>query len=145
MKLEEIESLWEQDKKIDVTKLSEEVFRTINLSDKYQKLFSRETIVLHKLNQEQTLIYKDRWKFYNKLADPKDYQNYQDDGYFDKKVLKKDQDIFLHADQQILNIETKIELQKVKLTYIETILKSLRDRNFQIKNYIEWEKFRAGC
>ena len=52
--------------------------------------------------------------------------------------------MFLASDRDIIELNDKIEYQKEKLNYLETIIKSLSTRGFLIKNSIEWKKFTMG-
>ena len=38
----------------------------------------------------------------------------------------------------------RIVMQKEKLDFLEEVIKNLNQRNFQIKNAIEWRKFTQG-
>ena len=52
--------------------------------------------------------------------------------------------MFLESDRDIIELNDKIEYQKEKINYLETIIKSLSTRGFLIKNSIEWKKFIMG-
>jgi hypothetical protein len=39
----------------------------------------------------------------------------------------------------------KIAVQQEKVDVLESIIKSIKDRGFQIKNAIEWERFKVGA
>jgi hypothetical protein len=42
------------------------------------------------------------------------------------------------------DINLKIDYYETLLNYIESILKQISNRTYQIKNAIEWQKFIAG-
>jgi len=62
----------------------------------------------------------------------------------EKRILKEQIRYFIDADKELLKLQTKIEYQKEKVDFLESILKMLNNRTFQIKNIIEWKKFIAG-
>ena len=52
--------------------------------------------------------------------------------------------MYIQADQAYADIVNKIEAQKFKVKYIEEIIKQLNQRTYNIKNIIEFEKFKNG-
>jgi hypothetical protein len=52
--------------------------------------------------------------------------------------------MYMDADQDIINMSLKIGLQQEKVELLESIIKSLTNRGFQIKSAIEWTKFTMG-
>jgi hypothetical protein len=59
-------------------------------------------------------------------------------------ILKSDIPMYMDADQDIINMSLKIGLQQEKVELLESIIKSLTNRGFQIKSAIEWTKFTMG-
>ena len=51
---------------------------------------------------------------------------------------------YLDADDKLSNSSLKIDYYDTILVYIESILKVIQNRTFQIKNAIEFMKFNAG-
>ena len=51
---------------------------------------------------------------------------------------------YLDADEKLSQINLKIDYYETQLNYIESILKQISNRTYQIKNAIEWSKFIAG-
>ena len=52
--------------------------------------------------------------------------------------------MFIESDKDFLELLEKISYQKEKIEYLESIVKSLNTRGFQIKNAIEWKRFTMG-
>jgi hypothetical protein len=64
---------------------------------------------------------------------------------FDLKLTTKDEvEMFINADQDLAKVTAKIEYYKMILFFLESVLKQISTRQYQIKNAIEWEKFRSG-
>lgn len=61
-----------------------------------------------------------------------------------KKVLKSEQDEFLRADQDVINMNLKMALQQEKIEVLVDIIKSLHNRSFTIGNAIKWAQFQSG-
>ncbi len=51
---------------------------------------------------------------------------------------------YLETDEKVSEISLKVEYYIVMLNYIESILKQLSNRTYQIKNSIDWHRFQAG-
>mgnify|MGYP003327991387 FL=1 len=63
---------------------------------------------------------------------------------FDYKVLRQDIDKYIDADKEIIRIISKLNYFDVMLNYLDSILKTISNRSFQIKNAIDFMKFTAG-
>ena len=59
-------------------------------------------------------------------------------------ILKQDLSIYMDADKDIIELNLKIAYQMEKIDLLEAIIKSLTNRNFQIKSAIDWTKFMQG-
>ena len=53
-------------------------------------------------------------------------------------------DMYLGSDDDLLKIQSKMDYYQVMLNYLDSILKSITNRTYQIKNAIEWQKFIRG-
>ncbi len=74
-------------------------------------------------------------------ADPQVYI----DNPFGKKIRDKDtMQKYLDADEKLSNTSLKIDYYDTMLVYLESILKVIQNRTFQIKNAIEFMRFNSG-
>lgn len=144
MKLEEIQQLWENDSNIDRTELGEASLRIPQLHSKYFKIFSQERLTLKKLQADYKLLYKDKYQYYNGTLDEETLQErgWEPNGL---KILRTDIPIYMDGDSDLQAIALKINLQEEKIDFLESAIKSLTNRGFQIKSAIEWIKFQNGA
>ena len=64
---------------------------------------------------------------------------------FPKKIRDKDtMTKYLDADEKLSTSNLKIDYYDTMLVYIESILKVIQNRTFQIKNAIEYMRFQSG-
>ena len=64
---------------------------------------------------------------------------------FPKKIRDKDTlQKYLDADEKLSASSLKIEYYETMLNYLESILKQISNRTYQIKNAVEVMKFQAG-
>ena len=70
---------------------------------------------------------------------------YKEKGDFPLKLKTKDEErTFIEADEDIQKKKTEVEYYETVVDYLQEIVKQIGQRNFQIKNAIEWRKFEAG-
>lgn len=143
MKLDNIMMMWEEDSKMDNTELGEESLKIPLLHHKYYKVFVDEGLLLKKLEQEYKSLYKLKFEYYMGTIDE---DTLRQNGWQPNslKILKQDLPIYIEADADIQLIQAKIDIQKQKLSFVESVIKTISNRGFLIKNAIDWERFKVG-
>jgi|TARA_B100000282_G_scaffold282852_1_gene246016 antirestriction protein len=140
MNLDEIQTLWEEDSKIDEDNLHQESTKIPALHAKYYKILNN-ILLLKKLEENKfKQLKKDKWQYYTGKSDPEVYIEKP----FDHKVLRQDVDKYMEADEDLIRISSKIDYFQVMLNYLDSILKTINNRTYQIKNSIEWQEFIRG-
>lgn len=140
MNLEEIEKLWEEDSHIDPDNLHLESIKIPNLHSKYFKIYNNLTLLRKKEENNFLELQKEKWLYYSGKADPEVYKQKP----FDHRVLKSDLDKYLDADEELIRSNTKIEYYNIMIKFLESIIKSIENRSFAIKNSIDFMKFIGG-
>lgn len=143
MKFEDLQSEWEQDSKIDRTELGEESLRIPQLHSKYFKLFSAERIRLKQLENEYKTFYRLRYEYYMGILDHETLKHYEWEPN-PMKILKSDMSIYMESDHVLQTLQQRIDFQKEKVELLESIIKHLPNRGFNIKAAIDWTKFQHG-
>ena len=145
MKLEDIQELWSSDSVIDDTELDAESIKIPEIHNKYLKIFSDEKLRLVRLYSKSKELRRLKWLYYTGKLDEQTLKNLEWDVFdLDVKKNRHDLEMFLESDKDIIELNDKVEYQKEKINYLETIIKSLSTRGFLIKNSIEWKKFIMG-
>ena len=145
MKLEDIQELWSSDSVIDATELDAESIKIPEIHNKYLKIFSDEKLRLVRLYSKSKELRRLKWLYYTGKLDEQTLKNLEWDVFdLDIKKNRHDLEMFLESDKDIIELNDKVEYQKEKINYLETIIKSLSTRGFLIKNSIEWKKFIMG-
>ena len=140
MDLSELQDQVDRDLKIDDTELDMESIRTPQLHNKYLKLYTKYSLQLKKAQDDYKILYRSKWEYYTGKADPDVYQEHP----FDLKVLKADVGIYLDSDKDIHELGQKEAYIQAIVTYLEKILREINNRNWTIRNTIEWKKFLHG-
>ena len=139
--LDTIQDMWEKDAKIDRDNLHDESLNIPSLHAKYFQIYNTIFLRRKKAEQQRKNIRHERYEYFSGKADPDVYiQN-----PFPKKIRDKDtMTKYLDADEKLSNSSLKIEYYDTMLTYLESILKVIQNRTYQIKNAIEFMRFNAG-
>ena len=139
--LESLQKMWEEDSEIDKDNLHDKSLKIPQLHAKYFDLYNTIFLLRKKADQQRKNIRHERYEYFSGKADPDVY--IQDP--FPKKIRDKDtMQKYLDADDKLSNSSLKIEYYDTMLTYIESILKVVQNRTFQIKNAIEFMRFQSG-
>jgi len=139
--LEKIQEMWEKDAVIDPDNLHTESLKIPSLHAKYYDIYNNLILLRKKAEQQRKNIRHERYEYYSGKSDPDVYvQN-----PFPKKIRDKDtMTKYLDADEKLSSSSLKIDYYDTMLSYLEDILKQIHQRNYQIKNAIEFNKFIAG-
>ena len=139
--LDKIQSMWQEDCKIDIDNMHEESIKVPQLHSKYHEILNNLILLRTKAQKIQKSVRHKRYEYYSGKADPEVYEKEP----FPKKVRDKDALIrYMDADNRVSDANLKVEYYDVMINYTESILKQISNRTYQIKNSIEWHKFQAG-
>ena len=139
--LEKIQSMWQEDCKIDIDSMHEESIKIPQLHSKYHEMLNNLILLRTNAQKIQKSVRHQRYEYYSGKADPEVYEKEP----FPKKVRDKDALMrYMDADESLTEANLKVEYYNVMINYIESILKQISNRTYQIKNSIEWHKFQAG-
>ena len=141
MNLDDIQSMWEKDSQIDKDNLHDESLKIPALHAKYHELFNNILLLRKRAEQQRKNIRHERYEFFSGKADPEVYI----ENPFPKKIRDKDtMQKYMDADENMKNINLKIDYYETQMNYLESILKQINNRTYQIKNAIEWNKIISG-
>ena len=133
--------MWEKDSQIDPDNLHTESLKVPALHAKYHDMFNNFLLLRKKAEQQRKNIRHERYEYYSGKADPEVYEK----NPFGKKIRDKDtMTKYLDADEKLSNSSLKIDYYDTMLVYLESILKVIQNRTFQIKNAIEFMRFNSG-
>jgi len=143
MKIEEIHELWTADSEIDKTALDDESLKISKLHNKYYNIYINEKLILRKFEHEFKKLKLDKYEFYTQ--GPNEESNTKGWKLPAKgMILKADIPMYMEADNDIVNMSLKIGFQQEKIEYLESIIKVIINRNFNIKAAIDFIKFTNG-
>ena len=140
MDLSELQKEVDRDIKIDDTELDIESIRTPQLHNKYLKYYTEYSLRLRQVKDEYKYLRREKWEYYTGKAQPIVYEQ----NPFDLKILKSDIYIYLEADRDLQEVGQKEAYLETVVSYLEKVLREINNRNWTIRNTIEWKKFLHG-
>ena len=135
--------MWSEDSNVDNVDLDRESGRTPVLHAKYLRLLSEERMILHTLNEEMNELKaaKTERLLGHMTKEELDRRGWEPER---RRIMKPDVSEHLMADPEVIKLRLRIALQKEKCDTLDSIVKMIMNRNFVMKNMIDWRKFTAG-
>ena len=143
MKLEEIQELWNRDREIDISELATESIRIPQIHDKYLKIYVDEKIKLRKLHLNLAKISKMKSDYYSGRMSQEELDRLEWQPFL-VKVLKGEVNSYVESDDDIIKLKETIALMEEKINYIDSVIRMINNRGFQIKSAIDWIKYKDG-
>lgn len=144
MTLDEIQTNWELDCDIDTNHLDTESVKTAKLHSKYIKLLVDAKLRISKLRTEYQEIKKLKFRYYRGELTRQELTDLNWEQWQYTKPIKNEMEQLLDGDSDITKIKMKIEYIDTMIYLLESILKSIADRTWSIKNSITFKQFLAG-
>lgn len=143
MKLDDIVNLWSNDSMVNRDDLIGESLKVPMLHAKYYEIYMHERQIL-KTHEEKFKNFEfAKWMYYQGKMD-QDELNKRGWPPFNHKLLKTDIQRIVDADEEIIDYKLKISQQAEKTEYLKSIIQSINQRTYMIKNAIEMVRFEAG-
>jgi|TARA_B100000035_G_C21008694_1_gene558576 hypothetical protein len=143
MDLNELLEEWSKDSDIDRTELGREAIKIPKLHAKYFKIFASERLAMRRLEEKYKELRQLKYEYYDGTLDKSTLDKYGWDPQ-PLKILRADIANYISADADIIDLNLKIAYAKEKVDFLESAIRSLQTRGYNIKSAIDWEKFKVG-
>ena len=143
MKLEEIQEFWNADREIDITELANESVRIPQIHDKYLKIYIDERIRLKGLQFELTKLVRLKTDYYAGKLTQEELEKLGWEQFLNR-LLKNEISTYIEAEEDVIKSKKNIVLIEEKCYYLDSIIKMISNRGFQIKSAIDWIKYKSG-
>ena len=143
MNLDELKVMIKKDLNIDQTALDVESSRTPQLHNKYLVMFMDEKLKLKRMNSELSVLRKNKWLYYTGRMSQEELAQF---GWepFQLNILKTEADDMIESDADYIKASEKVNFQEEKVNYLESVIKIVQNRQWQIRAMIDWLKFTQG-
>ena len=133
--------MWKKDSVIDTDLYCEESTKIPQLHMMYMEFHNTFSLMKKERELEMRRLIREKWLYYKGKAPSKVYKEVP----FDLKLTTKEEiSMFIESDEDICKLQYKIDYIEQMLTFLDGVLRQIGNRNFQIKNAIDWEKFKNG-
>lgn len=143
--LEQINELWKEDCKVDMKDLDTASLHTAVLHQKYLEMYVKYKSKICKFNNDMYALRRDKQKYYRGEMSQDELKERGWNQWLHNKVLKGEMDEVLGADPDIAQLKVKLEYYTLIVETIDRIMTSLKGRVWEIKNAIDYMKFKSGA
>ena len=143
MKLEDIQELWHRDSEIDYTELGTESIRIPQIHDKYLKIFTDERIRLKGVEFELSKMVRTKTEYYSGKMSQEELERHGWEQYLGR-LLKNEITNYIESDDDVIKLKQQLVVLQEKVNYLDSVIRMINNRGFQIKNALDWLKFTNG-
>jgi hypothetical protein len=140
--LEQVLKLWEKDSVMDQTEPSKEILRIPILHQAYLKILTQHRIASKKAHFDYLRMRKVKVEYYTGKMSQEELEEYGWEPF--QFVLKSDIQTYLEADKDLIKLLEKKVYHEETVSVIESIMNEIKQRTWQLKEFINWEKFVSG-
>ena len=140
--LQDVLKLWESDADIDQTEPGKELLKIPKLHNKYLTILTKHKIAAKKAHFDYLRLRKDKVDYFQGRMEQMELEKRGWEPF--QFVLKSDINTYLEGDSDLIKLlEKKIYHEEV-VSVIESIMNELKQRTWQLRDFISWEKFIGG-
>ena len=140
--LDELLEEWHKDADIDQTEPGKALLNIPKLHSKYLNILSRHRLLFKEAEFKYNKMKKLKWEYYTGKLDDDELKKYGWEPF--PFVLKSDVSTYMESDDDLNNYSAQKIIHNEIVEASETILKELHSRTYQLRAWIDWEKFIQG-
>ena len=140
--LDDLLEMWRQDSDIDRTEPGKALLDIPKLHSKYLNILSQHRLLSKQAEFKYNKMKKLKWEYYTGKLDDDDLKKYGWEPF--PFVLKSDITTYLESDEDLNKYLASKILHDEIVDVCGTILKELNSRTYQLRSFIDWEKFIQG-
>ena len=141
-KLDDVLKMWTQDSIIDHTEPSKALIQIPKLHSKYLTILSNHRLLIKDAEFKYYRMKKLKWEYYTGKLDEDDLKKYGWESF--PYTLKSDINTYLDADEDINKHLANKKMHEEIIDVCNAIIKELNNRTWELRSFIDWEKFIQG-
>lgn len=142
--IDNIKDEWRRDSVIDPLRIREEILNRSQLHSKYMSMLIDYKKEYRKKESSVLAMTKVKMKYYRGELTKAQLASMEWEQYQGTKPIKSEMESLLATDSDLIELNTELEDIKIILDALESILKAIASRGYDLKTFIEAEKFYAG-
>jgi hypothetical protein len=140
--LEQVLKYWEKDAEMDQTEPGKELLRIPILHNKYLSILTKHKIASKKAHFDYLRLRKIKIDYYNGRLDQDELETRGWQPF--QFVLKSDIGAYLEGDDDLIKMLEKKVYHEECVSVLESVMNELKQRTWQLRDFISWEKFIGG-
>jgi hypothetical protein len=140
--LEQVLKYWEKDAEMDQTEPGKELLRIPTLHNKYLSILTKHKIASKKAHFDYLRLRKIKIDYYNGRLDQEELESRGWQPF--QFVLKSDIGAYLEGDDDLIKMLEKKVYHEECVSVLESVMNELKQRTWQLRDFISWEKFIGG-
>ena len=140
--LEQILKNWQNDAEVDQTEPGKELLKIPKLHNKYLTTLTKHKIASKRAHFDYLRMRKVKWEYYTGKMDKDQLDEYGWEPF--QFTLKSDITTYLEADNDLIKLLEKKVYHDEIVSVIESIMNELKQRTWQLRDFITWERFIGG-
>jgi hypothetical protein len=141
-KLEELLEMWASDSVIDKTEPSQALLNIPKLHSKYLNILSRYRLLSKESEFKVAKMRRLKWEYYTGKLDQQTLKTHGWEQF--PYTLKSEVSNYLESDEDIFRLVAQKKMHDEIVEVCNSILKELSARTFQLRDFIQWERFIQG-
>lgn len=142
--IEQLMEMWNKDSIMDETEPGRELMNIPKHHSKYLTIMSYHNMVSRKLlgdYNKKRLLLTQYWS--GDLNNDEDLAAIGREPVM-KKILRQDIPTYLDSDQELIDILLRKVYNEEIVAYCTSVLRELNSRTYQLRSFIDWERFTGG-
>lgn len=140
--IDQILKMWESDAEIDQTEPSKELLKIPKYHSKYLQILTKHKMASKRAHFEYLRMRKVKSEYFTGKLSQEELEEYGWEPF--QFVLKSDMNTYLEADKDLIKLLEKKVYHDECVSVIEAIMNELKQRTWQLRDFISWEKFVGG-
>jgi hypothetical protein len=141
-KLEDLLQMWTKDSEIDRTEPGKAIIDIPKLHSKYINILSNHRLLSREAEFKYNRMKKLKWEYYTGKLDDDELKARGWEPF--PFVLKSDITTYLDSDEDLNRYVAQKIMHDEIVEVCQSILKELNSRTYQLRAFIDWEKFIQG-
>ena len=141
-KLEELLKMWDADSEIDRTEPGRALIDIPKLNAKYLRILSNHRLLSKEAEYRLIKMKKIRHQYYSGRLDEDTLKKWGWEPF--EFILKAEISMYLEADEHIEKYKKILIVHNEIIDVCNAIIKELNNRTFELRTFVDWERFING-
>jgi hypothetical protein len=142
--LEQILKQWDTDSVIDSTEPGKELLKIPKLHNNYLKVLVKHRLAIKRVNFEYARLRRVKEEYYSGTISEEELTENGWEPFLLNVKTKQGVDKYLESDEQLIKLLEKKIYHDEAISVCESILQEVKNRTWEIRSYIDWERFIGG-